>query len=252
MISLGKREDLIPFLNKRGDDVFAVKQRAMLEMYGDECGFWVQDGLLLSRLSGVVTLCGEAREEALPELRCFLRSMGQQAEGDAILLGRLFPDAAPLPVMGAPVVGWELLKETFKSFPGARASIPDRLAPVYALLSECDRRFAAAARYDAWLADFSHRCRHGFSRCYILTVDNCMIATFSILFYGKRHSLGGAFAVSPQWRGNGYGALLLAYAAAKEPGLLLIADGENLERYYARRGWKKRGEAARYTLMEEL
>lgn len=233
-----------PGLTAPNGSIFAVKVLAQREIYGSRLDLWRQSGpwgaLALSRLSGI-TLCGDApKGAALPELRAFLACLGGPVEGDAEILHRLYPGCPTFPVIAAPDSGAR----------DSRAAVPERLSDVYRLLCLCDGAFEAASRHDAWLSDFSHRCRHGHSECFILREDQQIIATFSILFRANGRALGGAFAVHPAWRGRGYGSRLLSHAAAAtsargERLFVIAADGRRGE-YYRRRGWSQIGLAARH------
>lgn len=239
---------LISFLTSKRS-VFAVKQQAMLEIYGDDCDFWFQtnaagqNSLLISRLSDTLTLCGEVAIEMRPELQTFLECMRGIVEGDAFLLEPLFPSMEVLSVLAAP----EQIPPPIPK--GIHIMQPDQLAPVYKLLRDADPAFEANSKYEPWLADFSHRCRHGYSQCLVLCEENELIATFSILFQTKNQALGGAFAVRPDRRQQGYGSFLLreAASAAKKDGrqLYVLADAEH-HAYYLRRGWQLYGLAAQF------
>lgn len=242
--------------------VFAVKQRALLEIYGNDCDFWFLCGdpgpqsLLISRLSGTLTLCGTCPTQSLAELRAFLCCMGGIAEGDTALLERLAPLAQPehLPVMTHPAPQLPPLPQ------GLCIAHPQRLSEVYELLCESDQAFAASFPLDVWLTDFSHRCRHGHSDCFILIRKDEMIATCSILFRAFGRALAGALAVRPNQRGSGYGSLLLSHmaaiAASKKEQLTLLAANSSLANYYRRHGWIELTVAARIHLtgndMEDL
>lgn len=230
--------------------IFAVKLSAQRDIYGGQVDTWLQSGpwgaLALSRLSGI-TLCGDVPDgDALEELRAFLTCMGGPVEGDAALVRCLFPACPVFPVLAAPE----------KAAQSCRVTLPERLSAVYTLLCACDSAFAASSRPDAWLADFSHRCRHGYSDCFILKEENNIIATFSILFRGKSRAIGGAFAVHPRWRGQGLGSLLLSHgaavSAARGERLFLIAADEARADYYRRRGWAPYGLAARCDNLEDI
>lgn len=242
-------ENISSFLVSRRS-IFAVKQQAMLEIYGQDCDFWFQtdaagrNSLLISRLSDTLTLCGQVSADMLPELQTFLECMGGVVEGDASLLEPLFPTLKPLSVLAAPG------QFPLPPFPREiHITQPDKLAPVYNLLCTADAGFETNAKYEPWLADFSHRCRHGHAQCFVLCEENELIGTFSILFQTENQALGGAFAVHPNRRRQGYGSLLLcgAAAAAKEQGrqLYVLADAKRSP-YYLQRGWQPYGLAAQF------
>lgn len=245
-----EKEALIPFLASKSS-VFAVKEQAMLEIYGEDCDFWFQTDafgvncLLISRLSDTLTLCGETSMAMLPELRAFLDCMGGTVEGDGSVMETLFPALEYLPVLSAPE------QVSVPPPKGVRITVPEQLAPVYHLLADADASFKARSQYGPWLADFSHRCRHGYTQCFVLLEENELIGTFSILFQTEDKALGGALAVRPDRRKQGYGGLLLreAAAAAKKEGRKLYVFANAARRgYYLRHGWQECGMAAQFHL----
>lgn len=218
--------------------LFAAKQQALHAIYGIQCDVWRQGtALQIARLGSTLTICGEPDNH--DELRSFLSCMGVRVEGMASLLSRLaLPKCEKFSIMTAPAAAACLS-------PDVRTS--QRLSPVYTPLCAVQPEFAALS-YEAWLADFSHRCRHDFSQCFVIERDGVLLATFSILFRAAGQAIGGALAVHPAARGSGYGARLLAHSAAvcamRGETLSLMAADDARAQYYLRRGWQISGQGA--------
>lgn len=226
--------------------IFGAKQAVIAKCGGE---MWRQNRCIITRLGRMVTLSGEP--EDLPELQEFLYFLGGQAEGEAAVILQMFPQASRRPVMEAPsVLSFPVLPE------GISIVIPDRLSPVYGLLCQCDPDFAACAQYEPWLSDFSYRCRHHFSKCFLLLARGQPAGVFCLLFRACGQALGGAFGVLPAFRKQGYGGLLLNYGAAfctrQRERLFLIAKNQKVAKYYEKRGWLQKGLAADWNFQEAL
>lgn len=117
------------------------------------------------------------------------------------------------------------------------------LTEVFALLCRADARFAAQVRYDAWLVDFSHRCRHQKSECYILKDDKNIISTISILYLWNGQAVAGSIATDPAWQNKGYARRVLAelcrMTARRGQTVRLLAADDCLAKFYERCGWEK-------------
>ena len=114
----------------------------------------------------------------------------------------------------------------------------------------------ACAQYEPWLSDFSYRCRHHFSKCFLLLARGQPAGVFCLLFRACGQALGGAFGVLPAFRKQGYGGLLLNYGAAfctrQRERLFLIAKNQKVAKYYEKRGWLQKGLAADWNFQEAL
>jgi len=226
--------------------IFQAKQAVIAQCGGE---LWRQNQCLITRMGTMVTLSGEP--ENLPELQEFVQFLGGQVEGEASCILQMFPQARLRPLMEAP---------SLVSFPvvpaGISIVVPDRLSPVYRLLCQCDPDFAASAPYEPWLADFSYRCRHHFSQCFLLLAQGQPTGVFCLLFRACGQALGGAFGVLPGFRKQGYGRLLLNYGAAfcarQKEQLFLIAKNQQIANYYQKRGWLQKGLAADWNFQEAL
>lgn len=256
--------------------VFALKQLARLNIYGQTPGvydLWLQlpdtnedsscvgeisryDTAVaaVSRFSGVLTVSARAdlSAGALDELRLFLQQLGgDKLEGEERLLQRLgIAGDAMLPFCGS----WVM--QTASRLP-AMAALPElppdaehfslrpaeSLSAVYQLLCKADPWFAAQVQYDAWLVDFSHRCRHQQSECYILTDDTHVVSTISILFLWNGQALAGGVATDPAWQNKGYARRMLAefcrITDARGMTVQLMAADDRLAGFYERCGWEK-------------
>jgi len=226
--------------------IFQAKQAVVAQCGGE---MWQQNHCIITRIGTTVTLCGEP--EDLSELEEFLQFLGGRIEGEASFLLEIFPQAHLRPVMEAP------LMPSFPVLPeGISVVVPDRLFPVYELLCQCDPDFAASTQLEPWLVDFSYRCRHHFSKCFLLLDRGQITGVFCLLFRACGQALGGAFAVLPSFRKLGYGSLLLNYGAAfctrQKEQLFLIAKNQQIAEYYQKRGWLQKGLAADWNFQEAL
>lgn len=227
------------------DSVFCAKIYSQYQMYGLQSGivdFWLMFGGktpigILSGCGGKFTLASEQIADT-SELAAFLQAAGAKTlEAERSLLGGLGflresglilrADAPPAPD-GSPV------------------QPVDSLTQVWELLCAADREFAGLAQYDAWLAEVSHKIRHGLAQCYIIHAGGRLAATASLLFKNADCAVIAAVATHPDFRGCGFGrrvagqATASAFAQGLRPAVLIRDAG--LQKFYARCGYRPAGE----------
>ena len=247
--------------------VFAVKQLAQQTIYGFAPGvfeLWLQredaGGRLcagISRFAGVLTVCAvsDIAERELDELREFVcRIGGDRLEAQESLLCRLGIAGNGLLVFQS----GQIMRVSPQTVPpstppqGLTACATRTLTPVYQLLCAADGHFAHNTRFDAWLADFSHRCRHGLSECYVLTDGEQVFSTLNIAFFNGHTAIVGGVATHPDHRGQGLARALLSHlcgvAAKRGLELWLLAADDSLSQFYQTCGWENAGRWASRSL----
>ena len=186
------------------NDPFCAQISAYRRAYGDgvpEIMFWMQliDGApraAISRVDGAVTLCAEASAD-YEELREFLDFLGfSSLKTEFSVLERLGyrADAA-----GSIV---RFVSRNKCDDIHAACGFTDDYKTVFGILQKCG--FEGLGDYSHWLADISHRCRHGVAKIMLCSAESKNVACASALFITETVAFLGAVGTLPEYRGRGF------------------------------------------------
>lgn len=101
----------------------------------------------------------------------------------------------------------------------------------------------------AWIADFSHRMRHGSAAAFVMYRDGQAAATASVSHIGQQSCIVGCVAARPQYQGHGLGKACASAAIAHGQALGLdtyLCCTPSLEGFYAALGCAPVGRRANY------
>ena len=174
-----------------------------LNAYGtdyDFCKFYKSGNSIILIINSTMLICGNDFEA--DELNMFVGMHNPfRIEGNQIALGMIDNKGY-----------MQLHRTTFELVSGEHdieesdVNLNPRLVDVYAILTE---GFPNLSDYPLWLADTSHRVRHGISR--VLTYKDCTTATLSYDING--HVLVSQVATKISARGSGYARKFLTWLA---------------------------------------
>jgi len=240
--------------------IYEIKIYSQYQTYGAgkrELDLWSieQDGQIrgfLSRLNGVLTIA--ARDVDAAECAVFAHTVGARCiNGERELLEQL--NAV---IHGTLCASWILRRRGDIPAEAAAALCADgvsvrveraqRLSEVCRLHVLATPGFAETVDQDAWIAEASHKQRHGLADYYILKVNKNAISTASILFRGKGQAVLAAIATHPDFRRKGYGSWLVDYtlrqACADGLAVWLFTREDSLMDFYAPLGFEIAGQWA--------
>lgn len=249
MIRLLDHQDEIPS-SLCGQDVAGIKIEAALLAYGTKrpfAMFWRQmdargsTTALLCGLDGFLTLTA-AESAGFAELKEFLSAV---SSGPVFCAADLGERLGLTPAAVFPVLLLDRLREP--------ALVPDRtdwnpkLDELYALFRRCSGAGIVLPEREAWIADASHRIRHGVARAVSLIRDGRPVSAAMTSAETKAAALISGVAVTPEYRGKGLGLgtafLLCDRLAAEEKKVYLCAAEEGLRGFYGRIGFYQAGYA---------
>lgn len=226
------------------DSAFKAKIYSQYQTYGAQSGivdFWlIFSGEtpigVLSGCGGRFTMAADQIEDA-DELAAFLYAAGAKT---------VQAERSLLDGVGILRESGLILRADTPPKRDSGVNTAESLTKVWELLCAADEEFAESMRYDAWLAEFSHKIRHGLAECYTISDGDRLVSTSSILFKNANCAVLAAAATHPDFRGRGFGrrAVMEATASAFSQGLnpaVLIRD-PGLVRFYAGCGYRPVGE----------
>ena len=259
MIRYAEPEHLPRLLDFLARDSLGLKIAGTLLAYGLSrpfADFWFQldrdekMAAVISRLDAALTLCTAPQmsrdEDARTELASFCRMLPAIetltcAEG----LGLDFPFTKRGVCLELPGTA-----ELSFSADDDAPILPLSASELYALLDGCRGSAIELPPRMAFVADFSHRLRHGAARCWGLSDGSPAAAVFTAAETGARALIGGV-ATRPDCRNRGYGSRLLRTACetlraeGKTPSLFCL---EPELRFYKTRGFIMAGRWAAATV----
>jgi len=239
--------------------IFATKIYSQYQTYGAQSGivdFWIaaEDEEItgvISKLGGCLTVAA-APKINVDELSAFFEAVG----------GNFVDAENPLIERLRAGIGTEAESSWIMSFQqdfqrlvensNPKIIPADRLRTVYGLLCVGNPRFSRDVPYDAWLAETSHKQRHGLTDIFLLVEDGAAVSTCSIQFKGKTKAMIASVATDPAYAKHGYGREIMRYVAGRslQQGLtpyLLTAD-DALAAFYEKCGFVAIGRWGRLQL----